>query len=381
MALPVTLSNLTAGTLSAVGPFRSSAGNYYVFGRSTADTTKIQAQKATDPTSSFSAVGTDDTFGQATGARTWLAGWQDGDTVHLVVGITSNSTFRYNSFSMATDAWGTSATLASGWSTTNPFVSAPVVRSNGDLVVAGRGSLENVMGTNYHRTIYNKRVSGTWDASVTDVGGTGGQAHLVCVGAALGASDSVHIFYLDFTNSLLKQRTLNSSNSLQTASTGAAMTGSGTNGTDSGGEAISYASGGATKVIGIFNDNGTLKSFYFDSANTPTINSATVEASVHAAARGFASVDGADAYAGYALASDSDVYVEKSTDHGATWSGKTDVATATVANALGNLGTTGPVYLRGGNYVLGFTYNDNGTLKYNEYQARVGDTLFGQACL
>lgn len=380
MALPVTLSNLTAGTLSTVGPFRSSAGNYYVFGRSSADTTKIQAQKATDPTSSFSAVGTDDTFGQAAGARTWLAARQDGNTIHLAVGITSNSTFRYNSFDMATDTWGTGTPIMTGWATTSPFF-AIAVRTGSDLVVAGRGLTENVMGTNYQRVIYNKRVSGTWDGAVTDVAGTGGQFHFVALGIVLGASDSVHIFYLNFTSSLLIQRTLNSSNSLQTASTGVAMTGAGTTGLDTGGQGVSYASGGATKVIFIGDDNGTIKSYYFDSANTPTINVATVEASAHASARAFASVDGTDAYAGYVIAADSDVYVEKSTDHGATWTGKTDVATATVANAVGNLGLVGSVYLRGGNYQLGFTYNDGGTLKYNEFQARIGDVLFGQACL
>lgn len=368
MALPLSLSGLTV-TIGVCGPFKSSGGNYYIVGRSSAATTKLQAQKASDPTSSFSAVGTDPSPGAS--VTVFLGAIQSSDKILIVALSNNGGNSVYYEFDMSTDTWSSSSSIGTTLNRTQAK-GALVERSNGDIVVAASGALENVMGTNYSRVVYSRRISGVWTTGV-DVAGTGGAVHYNFLGASLGSSDSVHIGYLDFTNSLFIQRTLNSSNSLQTASTGVACTGSGTGGDDTGGQAVSDASGNVCFAV---NDNGTIKSFYFASANTPTINSATIASSAHAAARAAISKDGTDFWAGYVLAADSDYYVRKSTDQGATWGSANNAATATIGNAVGNIGIQGPVYLRGSNYVYGFVYNDNGTLKYNEYNARAAANAY-----
>jgi hypothetical protein len=382
MPLPVAISgfsNTTSLFLSgmAVGPFKSSAGNYYVVGRSFANAEQIRAVKATDPTDSFAEVGTNNAPQTGNNILSVTAA-QEGDVLH-VVAYAGTASYWYTTFNMSTDAWAGSWTaIGTGEGNTSGTdfnLASIVVRSNGDLVVAFRAAFVAIMGTDYRRVSYSRRIAGVWTQNVAV--DAAGSVNYNFIGACLGASDSVHIFYTDNTNSTLIQRTLNSSNVLQTASTGVAFTGAGTQGRFAGGEAISYVDGASTRVCHVANDNGTIKSYYFDSANTPTINTATIATGAHSSSRAAATVDTGGTsptiVAGYVLSADSDYYVRTSTDDGASWSAATNVTTTTISNSVIAHGGSGPVYVRGSNYVFGHLYLDaSGTAiyTYNEYNVR-----------
>ena len=102
MALPVTISGLVhaTGSITVSRPFISSGGNVYVIGR---ESTTLGAYKATDPTSSFSAVGTSPSLTNINN----LNAVQVGDVLHVVTASASASTsvdYKYHTFNMATDA-------------------------------------------------------------------------------------------------------------------------------------------------------------------------------------------------------------------------------------------------------------------------------------
>jgi len=80
--------------------------------------------------------------------------------------------------------------------------------------------------------------------------------------------------------------------------------------------------------------------------------------------------DGTDVWALYRSSTASDLYVIKSTDDGASFSGEALALTGTVANVSADLSKDGNIYLRGNDYVIPYVVNDNGTLKYNEYVVR-----------
>ena len=111
MALPITLSGFD-GTLTVQlnGPYKSAAGNWYLFGASASDTTKFRAQKASTLDGSYATVGTDASpSGKILRA---MSSFQVGDVIHICVssytGVSSGSTdYHYITFNMATDAFGT----------------------------------------------------------------------------------------------------------------------------------------------------------------------------------------------------------------------------------------------------------------------------------
>lgn len=108
MALPTTITGIQLPAHGGFsGPFVSSAGNVYILGINTTTTSQLRMMKATDPTSSFSAV--DDANAPNTGNAliNSLWGYQDGDTLHIGTWAPSSTTaeVRYHTFLMDSDAW------------------------------------------------------------------------------------------------------------------------------------------------------------------------------------------------------------------------------------------------------------------------------------
>lgn len=365
MALPVTITGLSITAIPPWGPFKSSGGNYYIIGGDGTATDQVKAQKATDPTDSFTAVGTNPDLGNT---LTGLAVVQVDDT--LVVLYASITDGAAAIFDMATDTWGSPTAISDlDMSQNAGRVVVAVARSDGDIVVAFRSS-ESVMGSSRERVQYVARRSGTWDATATDVGGgVGTTDHMTHLGSCLGASDRVHIIYHDSADGTLKQRTLNSAYSLQTASTGVSQTVIAVN---AGGQAVSYNDGGTIRCVLVTSDSTpNVEALYFDSGDTPSLSLATIQASITGAVRPRALVDGTDVWAVYTNTADGDVTVEKSADDGATWGSTATATSAAIQNTnINNLGYIGTIYDRGGNFVIGYLYNDNGTLKYDEYEIR-----------
>ena len=142
MAVPVTISGveITATDLfnmksCRIGPYRSSAGNFYGFFRQTTDTSLISVQKASDPTSSWSEVATLD----ITNKLQSIATVQAGDNIHIVT-VKDNNTIQYHVFSMASDSFTTSNENTGATPGLNANRKLGIaVRSDGDVVIFYNG--------------------------------------------------------------------------------------------------------------------------------------------------------------------------------------------------------------------------------------------------
>jgi hypothetical protein len=344
----------------------SATDTHYIFGFSTNATRQLQALKATDPTTSWAAIGSNPAI---TGNLpcTALAGFQVGTVIHLLAGISGSNAandVRYYTFNTATDAWGvinetvvanTSQTGAGGINNTVSLV----VRSGGDVVAFFNGAHVKTSGTFYNRVYYSRRTGvAAWSAAIQVDANTA--IDNVKPTAVLGPADVVHFIWGAGNNN--SQRTLTALNALQTASATISV-----NGNSAWSQAVSYLSGATTKVVTALNDGTNCNAVRFDSANTPTMTNAVIELTA-GAVRLF--VDGTDVYALYRASADSDLYVEKSTDHGATWSGKTSAFVGTVAAGQTVLSMDGRIYQRGASVLIPYVVNDNSVLKYNEYLVR-----------
>lgn len=389
MALPTTISGISTA-VACVGPFKSSAGNYYFIGVSSSTTTKLQAQKATDPTSSFSAVGTDPT-GSSSVAIAAVAAYQVSDVVHVVScggGSSLTSEYRYHTFDMASDAWSVTNELIDGSAidartsggTAQRAASVVVRSSDSEVIVVYNGARQAVMGNSYSRIVAKRRTgTNTWVAADGVTNPTpldaGGQTDWINPEAVLGSSDRTHFFWTATSLTSVRHRALTSANALQTVGSGSNSTGGNPL------SAIAYDDSGTTRVICSFVSSSADTFDYFDSANTPTLNASSKSDNFETFGRLFN--DGATAYAVCRKSTDSDLYVISSTDAGANWSASTNIFTATIANADANLSRDGNIYQRGSDFVIPYIVNDNGTLKYNEYVVRsvASDELFAQSVM
>ena len=125
--------------------------------------------------------------------------------------------------------------------------------------------------------------------------------------------------------------------------------------------------------VNTMNDAGTITHVGFTATQTirwtsgdnPTVTAASVSFGTPVRTVD----DNLTVYALYQNSGDSDLYVKKSTDKGATFGSGTDVFTATVTAADTNVSKNQLAYLRGST-VFPFLVNDNGTLKYNEVVLR-----------
>jgi hypothetical protein len=361
VALPTTISSLS----SPCGPFKSSGGNFYILGVSTSGTVSFVAQKATDPTTSFTQV---DTEATGTASAATMQAVQDGDVIHIIGwSYTGESLTVYAQFDMSTDSFGTAQTVSSvsvvaivGVTRT---ASIAEVRSNGEVVVLHPIANDSVMGTARARLGCTVRsAGGTWGSAtaVTDATAT---LHFNQAQAAKGASDRIHFFWADTSAAGTYHRSLNSSNVLATAAAKSTTVGSPT-------DAVYTSVGGVTRPY-LATTNNVVAYVVSGVLEILTIPGSAAGSSGEDQ-RLTNDYDGSthNLWQVYLKTTDSDLYALKSTNGSASWTAEVAIFTGTVSGS--NVVSVGEVYLRGGNYVIPYVFYDTSasTYKYNEYIAR-----------
>ena len=353
MALPVTITGISTA-IGPVGPFKSSGGNYYFFGRASSPNTTLQAFKSTAPDTSWASIATKTGF---TSSINWISGCQVGDIIHLCVSDGTGPTavvYKYQTFDMSSDTFVTAETISAAADTrTNAalaaYYSSIVVRSTGEVVV----HIQVARISAFAQTAYRRRTGvNTWSAA-TAVSATGTD----CINplAVLGASDRLHFLWFNNTNT--HQRHLTAANVLGTAaSTGATTAVLGVSSRDD---------AGTIRCVG----HATASAIYWSSADNPTVTNVALTAGAPARSANTAGVF----YALYRNTADSDLYIKTSSDNGATWGTATLAMAGTVALPDSNISKNQSIYTRGAATVFPFVVNDNATLKYNEYTVSVGD--------
>lgn len=361
-------TNNTSGSLLTAQLMKDA---FYFFGLNSTTNSRIDAMKATDPTSSWSSVA--NTTFNSSGQKQWLSGYQAGNVIHLITvdGIAGTQQHKYQQFNMATDAFlavasseqVTSALTTAGATGSPQYACSIVVRSTGEVVAFFNGAQSKTSGTFYARVYYSRRTAvNTWSAAVeVDAVGAYDARNAKAV---LGISDTVHfLWYNGNPNNTIPQRTLSAANALQTASAGTSFATPIILGSDV------YLNAATVKVVCAYSN----RALYFDSSVTPTVSNSLVDGSAMSPSRMFH--DGTTAYVVYALNTDSCLYVRSSTTDGATWSASTKIFTGTVVGVDVNLSLDGDIYQRGNSVVIPYIVNDNGTLKYSECLLRYANPL------
>jgi hypothetical protein len=366
MAFPTTISTTFGASLGFSGPFLSSGGNVYVITISNTGGDDLRAYKATDPTSSFTAVGTDVsvTSGDAIQGVSIV---QSGDNLHVVSvdGSAANKDLRYHVFSMSSDSWTTSNELIKDNATpVTGFVPYPVsisIRSDGDVIVLYNGSSVANMGNDRERVVYARREAGVWTIDVAV--DNGGATNWIAGAVVIGSSDRMHFFFVDDGASDAYQRALTSANSLQ-AFPASYDTVINTGDTVQEQKGISYVSGANTKVRYPCVDGNVneLNSAKCDSADTPTMSEDTdiTGATSFAQADNAASfaADGTTLWNTFIQASTSDIFTQSNADDGG-WSAPASFYAGTVTKIYTN------VYTRGSDTVLAMVFTETDP-KYHE---------------
>ena len=377
MALPLNISGLDL-TVRTIGPFQSSGGSSYEFGKDGTTGTTLQALKTTNPTTtSFSSIATKTGF---TTAILALAAHQNGDVIHFIIqdGSNTSANFKYQTFDMSTDTFVTAETITAAINITDSVNSAYGLC---EIVFRPSDTQPTVLypgpRVSLHAKVNTKHRTGvaTWSAAVV-VDPAAASTDYYPIGIALGASSTIHFWFSD-GNPSIYERAITSANALQTTIHDAG----GVVSAFCNGKGNSLVSGGTTKVcFAGFNDTTSRpNNMYFDSANVPTLNAGADIDTLVASPGGKIYVDGANFWQLFTLTSTADVYVAKSTDFGATWAADTNVqvATATASGPNGDEFFSFPgcgitSFTRGGNTVLAYCVNNGGTLQYNEVSLSAG---------
>jgi hypothetical protein len=227
MAFPTTVT--TAGhNMGCIGPFVSSTGNVYV-GMVATIAFDISMFKATDPSSAFAGVGTDVVTGSGTDQLWAIAGAQQGDLIHVVSknGVSDGTSvdIRYHVFNMATDTWTTTNTLVKSNMTlaggAGVFAAVDiVVRGDGAVFIIYNGAAELVSAALYERAFYARNLSGSWTADFA-LGTSGVTQNWAAGRAVLGGANRVSFFFQNISTFNVFERTLNTSNVLESLSAAA----------------------------------------------------------------------------------------------------------------------------------------------------------------
>ena len=383
MALPVTILS-DNGVSGYSPPWKSSAGEFYIVIFESAATPLIDVYKATDPTDSFTAqdTGNHPTFGAGTPVQC-LSVTQKGDVLYLCYSSgSSDQAYTYGEFDMAADTWSViNQTIdATTNDPTFPWISI-AVRSDGDVVVVYAGDLDANMGDNKERVDVNIRTGTTWGGPVAlDAGGDIHYGNPNCV---LGTSDGVHIQWWRQPSTTedppiawnyYQSRTLNSSDSLSTV-----VNNTNNNNPDhllTSQNMVTYDDGGTQRIISnwIFRDadhdivTGGAVEDGSDNISSPTSSTEGIEQDLWA--NGEVSILSCQElstdlhllYSGGGTAGvDQDLYYTKSTNNGVTWDAPTEEIDAITVNFI-----SANIFVRGGNTVMGYVYDDAGAQKYNE---------------
>ena len=369
MAFPTTISTgARANERGCGGPFLSSAGYVYVLLNDDTTTANIRAFKATDPTSSFSNVGTD--FAVTSGNDVfYIDAVQDGDTLHVVTVDSSSSPLtdiRYHVFDMSSDTWTTTNETIKNDAT--PVAAANLrariaLRSDGDIIVLYNGTDAASMGTDYNRVYYARKESGSWTIDVAV--DNGGAANWYAGGIVVGSSDRMHFYFGNDTGSAAYQRCLTSANALQAFPSAFDATANsllesvicqrGTSYDDSGTQRVRYPSIDSTISV--------LNSAKCDSADTPTMSldaditgTLTGAGAIH---RASFSADGTTLYLAWVNSGNSDIYTTSNADDAGWPTTPTVFYTGTCTSVFTN------IYQRGNDVVLAMVFVETDP-KYTE---------------
>ena len=388
MALPVTIASIV-GFPGHHPPFKSSAGAFYVVGLSATD--QIDIYKATDPTDSFSIQ---DAANNPTTFTTLhcLSARQKGDVIHIAAMRLSLTTLRANyfTFNMATDLWVLNNNVIELFGTTNlptnPWISIDV-RSDGDVVVVYAGVTDQVMGGKKERVDGNIRTGGTWGGAVAL--DAAGDIHYGNPNVVYNpTTDRMHLLWQTTANTTdpptawtdQNARSLDASNNLSslvtsTQNSGDALLGN-SNIVHEPGSALTEGhcislEGGQTRLI-----DRRIDSFLSDDATgISTIQATTQDPYVNGEVGVCTiAIDSANdlhaLFAGGGVAGvDQDLYYVARTS--GTWTGLVEEIDALTINFI-----SANIYVRGGDTVLAYIYDDGGVQKYNEKVLVVGAVAF-----
>lgn len=383
MAFPTAVGSSESGNIGGLTPYLYN-DNVYVIVQAGTDASKLRAFKATDPSSSFSNVGTD--FAVTSGNTiVGMATVQDGSKIHVATcDYTSVLTvdIRYHVFDCSTDTWTTTnETIKDNLAavgTNSPGAVAIGIRSDGDIIVLYNGASAAVMGTDYNRVKYARREAAVWTVDVAV--DNAGAAHWMVDGLVRGASDRMHFFFKDDTADDGYQRCLTSANALEAFpaaydTTLCTNAGGGIQG------GVSYVSGGTTKVRFPVTD-ATLSdrlSVKLDSADAPTVSTdadITGTNSTHASTSGISyncgmAANGTTLYFVYNddFATGNIYFISNANDAG--WSATPTLIDGSPATYA--VWVYPNIYTRGSNIVIGLVwYGSSDGVKYNEYTLVAG---------
>ncbi len=268
---------ISGGTIERiqVGPFLSSAGNTYTFLNTAGG--DIGLWKATgDALTTTNWAETQ----QATAAGAVILNLfaaQEADLLHVCT-VDANDDWDYFQYNMATDAWDVLDQAIATDNKTPNSGGGVMVRSDGDVILA-HGGVEKVMGTDFNRNQYSRREGGSWTSQIA-VSPIEVQASWRPTTLVAGSSDRAHIFYMEASGSNAYQRTLQSDNTLQSAGSSIDTNILGF------AQGDSYLTGGTTRVSIPYVKLAAIRTFFFDSGDTPTISNELVGQSSHNQAGG-----------------------------------------------------------------------------------------------
>lgn len=368
MAFPITI---TTGDFADQnfhhGPFISSGGDVYWIGRGTAANNdgEARALRSTDPDTDTDFTEQDSgnrpTLSDAAGtAIESLDCTQDGDLIHVVAQSTNASPY-YARFSMATNTWVQGAVEVDSGANTTLGAAVSIVAGIGAadrIFVIYQGHRNKIMGTDYSKICYaysdNDGVS--WNNNNALHSSTA-DFYRAC-SAVAGASNSVHVHF--HVGSTLYQYTIPAG--LTPISTQTV-----TNAVPSAvnypfGEAISFTRTSLRAVVAKKNSANQPSTLDYVSSVTPAAGAnRAINSNVLTNTAITVAADGDTLHSLSVDDADGDLYHE---DDGGSfnWAGTRTLAVAGTINKV-----SGNIYTRNGDVVFGYVYDDNGTVKYNEY--------------
>lgn len=369
MAFPTTISSLINTDFNVCGPYLSSNGAVYIITVS-AINNQLHVFKATDPSSGWGAAGVDFTVPSGHMIKA-IAGFQDGDNIHVVsrdADAANANQLMYHVFNIAADGWTVMNEQIKGdyAIASNLFVYSPVsiaVRSNGDVIVMYEGPLATP-DIDRSRVYYARRESSVW---TTDIALDNAGNNHYCPGQAIrGSSDNIHFFFQDTTNADAYQRTLNSSNVLESTSAGydTSILAGTPDALKQIGCAYSASAGGTVVRFPYYNSfNPDIGEAKFSSSATPAVatvvnitGSVTVTSEIpHVISE---AADGAVVYSVF-VDTAKDLYVSTNPDD-AGWTDPASIYTGSASRVFTN------IYTRNTARVIGIAFVEN-EFKYTEY--------------
>ena len=379
MALPTTII-AAAGVAGHHPIIKSSAGNFYYFGHNASGV--LTMYKATDPSVSWGSPVDSPALDDLTSC---IALRQKGDIIHIGK-VKNTGSVEYYEYNMADDTFRSAATydITPDNPSNNPdqaWIDVEV-RNDGDILLVVAGDTDNVMGGAKQRVDYILSSNGasSWDApQAVDAAGDVHYGQPNIIKGPL--TDDMHIEFnhTDDTNDdppiineSIDARTLDPTNTLSTVVNNTADNGGSLLGM---GNMVAYEDA-ATQRIGFLGaldatdiiawratEDGS-DDIQAPSNATATTNDIFINGEVGILT---SAVDDTGEWhclfsGGGTAGVDQNIYYMSSTDDGATWSAPTlELNPTGVVNYL-----CCDIYQRGVNKVLGYWYDEAGTVKYNE---------------